>query len=96
MGKLKGKFKGLKDSSLFASSIIFESHSKLFQSLERSNPTQYDKIMDQVYRKTHIGGGAHRHFDGTHTFKGSHDAIKKETGSIDAVEYIKSHFNELV
>lgn len=96
MGKLKGKFKGLKDSGLFASSIVFESHSKLFQFLEKSNPTQYDRIMDQVYRETHIGGGAHRHFDGTHTFKGSYDAIKEATGSVDAVEYIKSHFNELV
>ena len=96
MGKLKSRFKGLKDSSLFASSIAFDSHPKLFQFLERSNPTQYDKIMDQVYRETHIGGGTHRHFDGSHTLKGSYDAIKEATGSVEPVEYIKSQFNELV
>ena len=99
MGQLKNKkskFRGLKDQSLFASSVIFESHPKLFQSLERQSPSQYDKIMDQVYRDTHIGGGSHRHFDGAHTFKGSYDAIKKSTGSVDPVEYLKSHFNEFV
>lgn len=98
MGKLKrkNKFKGLKDSGLFASSIIFESHPKLFQALERYNPIQYDKIMDQFYQETHIGGGVHRHFDGSHTFKGSYDKIKEATGSVNPVEYLKSHFNELV
>ena len=92
----KSKFKGLKDQSLFASSIIFESHPKLFQTLEKHSPTQYDKIMDQVYRETHIGGGTHRHFDGSHTFKGSYDKIKEATGSVDLVKYLKAHFNELV
>ena len=99
LGKLKNKksiFKGIKDQSLFGSSIIFESHPQLFQILEKQNPTQYDKIMDQFYRETHIGGGAHRHFDGSHTFKGSYDKIKEATGSVDLVEYFKSHFNEFV
>ena len=99
MAKLKNKkskFKGLKDQSLFASSIIFESHPKLFQALEKHIPTQYDKIMDQVYRDTHIGGGTHRHFDGSHTLKGSYDKIKEVTGSVDSIQYLKSHFNELV
>lgn len=92
----KTKFKGLKDQNLFASSIIFESHPKLFQALERHTPTQYDKIMDQVYRETHIGGGTHRHFDGSHTLKGSYDKIKEATGSVEPVEYLKAHFNEFV
>ena len=92
----KSKFKGLKDSGLFASSIILDSHAKLFQALEKHSPTQYDKIMDQVYRETHIGGGTHRHFDGSHTFKGSYDKIKETTGSVDIIKYFKSHFNEFV
>ena len=97
MGKLKNKrFQGVKDQSLFASSVIFESHPKLFQALEGCNPTEYDKIMDQIYRETHIGGGAHRHFDGSHTLKGSYDKIKETAGSVDPVEYLKSHFEELV
>ena len=99
MGNLKNKksrFKGLKDHSLFSSSIIFESHPKLFQALERHSPSQYDRIMDQVYRETHIGGGTHRHFDGSHTFKGSYDKIKEATGSVDPVKYLKAHFNEFI
>ena len=94
-GKFK-KFQGLKDQSLFASSSVFESHPKLFQALEGHSPTQYDKIMDKVYKETHIGGGAHRHFDGSHTFKGGWDKIKAAEGSVDPVEYLKSHFKELV
>lgn len=92
----KNKFKGLADHGLFASSVIFESHPKLFKLLERKDPTQYDKIMDQVFRETHIGGGTHRTFDGSHTFKGSYDTIKNTTGSVDIVEFFKLHFNELV
>ena len=97
MGKLKNKrFQGLKDQSLFAGSLVFESHPKLFQALEGHSPTEYDKIMDQVYRETHIGGGAHRHFDDSHTLPGSHNKIKEATGSVDPIEYLKSHFKEFV
>ena len=97
VGKLKNKkFQGLKDQSLFASSLVFESHPKLFQALEGQSPTQYDKIMDTVYRETHIGGGSHRHFDGSHTLKGGYDKIKEVTGSVDPVEYLKSQFKEFV
>ena len=92
----KSRFRGLKDSSLFTSSITFESHSKLFQILERKNPTQYDRIMDQTYRETYIGGGGHRHFDGSHTLIGNYRKIKETTGSVDVLEYFKSHFNEFV
>ena len=97
-GRLKNKsFQGLKDQSLFASSVVFESHPKLFQALEGRSPSRYDKIMDQTYRDTHIGGGAHRHFDGSHTFKGSYDTIKSSIrGLVDPVEYLKAHFKELV
>ena len=95
MGKLKKKkFQGL-NQSLFAGSLVLDAHPKLFQALEGHSPTRYDKIMDQVYRETHIGGGAHRHFDGSHTLKGSYDKIKKIDGSVDPVEYLKSHFKEL-
>ena len=94
--KKKKTFQGLKDQSLFTSSVLLESHPKLFQALEGYSPSHYDKIMDQCYRETHIGGGAHRHFDGSHTLKGSYEAIKKATGSVDPVEYLKSLFKELV
>ena len=94
MGQLKEKrhFQGLRDQSLFASSVILESHPKLFQALEGYSPSHYDKIMDQCYRETHIGGGAHRHFDGSHTLKGSYEAIKKATGSVDPVGVFKIAF----
>lgn len=96
MKKNKINFQGLKDQSLFASALLLESHPKLFQALEGYSPSQYDKIMDQVYRETHIGGSAHRHFDGSHTLQGSYEAIKKATGSVDPIEYLKSHFKEFI
>lgn len=92
----KRRFRGLKDSSLFGSTIAFETHSKLFQMFERKTPTQYDKIMDQTYRETYIGGGTHRHFDGSHTLLGSYHKIRETKGSVDIVEYFKAHFNEFV
>ena len=90
------KFQGLKDQGLFASSLFLESHPELFKAIEGHKPSSYDKIMDQVYRETHIGGGTHRSFDGSHTFKGSYDKIKEVAGSVDLVEYLKSHFKEFV
>ena len=90
----KNSFQGLKDPSLFASTVFLETHKNLFKFLE--NQSQYDKIMDMVYSKTHIGGGFHRSFDGSHTLAGSYKAIKEQTGSVDFFEYIKAHFNELV
>ena len=52
--------------------------------------------MDAAYNKTHIGGGFHRSFDGSHTFKGSYDAIKDRVGEVDPVQYVQAHFRELV
>ena len=90
------KFKGIGDQSLFVSSLFLDQHSQLFKTLESSNPSQYDQIMDAVYSKTHIGGNTHRHFDGSHTLLGSYNKIKEATSSVDIVEYCKSHFNELI
>ena len=98
MDKLKKikKIKGLRDSSLFASAVMLDAHPKLFQYFEKHSPTQYDKIMDNVYNKNHIGGSTHRHFDGSHTFKGSYGRISEVKGSVDFVEYFKSHYKEFV
>ena len=52
--------------------------------------------MDSAYNKMHIGGRAHRHFDGSHTFKGSYETISKKTGSVDFFEYFKSHYREFI
>ena len=94
--KPKKKFQGLKDPSLFASAMFLETHKGFFKFLENHSPSQYSKIMDEVYNKTHIGGGSHRSFDGFHTLVGSYKAIKDQTGSVDFFEYIKAHFNEFV
>ncbi|WP_419933238.1 hypothetical protein [Candidatus Poriferisodalis sp.] len=40
-------------------------------------PTIYDKAMDAVYIETHIGGGAHRLFDGGHTISGAFKAASE-------------------
>lgn len=37
--------------------------------------TIYDKAMDAVYNRTHIGGFDHRLFDGSHTLWGAWDAV---------------------
>lgn len=88
--------KTIKDSSLFVSSFATEAYSDLFKFLEHTTPREYDKIMDQVYNSTHIGGGGHRSFDGSHTISGSWDKIKAETGDVDFGKFINAHFNELV
>ena len=92
----KSKFRGIQDQGIFASSVVLDSHEKLFQALESNNPSRYDQIMDKTYRETHIGGGTHRHFNSSHTFVGSYNKIKESEGSVDITEYIKAHFNELV
>jgi hypothetical protein len=86
----------LTDGAFFAPSVTTEANGKLFQFLERSNPTEYDRIMDAVYRETGIGGGTHRTFDGTHTLRGSWEAIEGQVGDVGLFEYIKAHANELV
>ena len=48
--------------------------------------------MDKVYNETHIGGGFHRTFDGSHTLKGSYDAIKAEKGEVGISEFFEAHF----
>ena len=97
MGKLKSAtIKEVKDNGLFASSVFMENHADLFRSLENTSPHEYSKIMDKVYNDTHIGGGFHRTFDGSHTLKGSYDAIKNEVGEVDLTEFFKAHFRELV
>jgi hypothetical protein len=84
------------DQSIFATSEVTEANSKLFQFLEHKTPADYDKIMDMVYRETHIGGGFHRHFDSSHTLAGSFEKIKEATGDVDFTKYLKAHINELV
>ena len=97
MGKLKKvAVKGIKDNGLFASSIFLEKHADLFRFLEGTSPHEYGQIMDKVYNDTHIGGGFHRHFDGTHTLKGSYDAIKNELGEVEPTQFFEAHFRELV
>ena len=97
MSKLKKPiFKGIKDNGLFASSLFLEQNDKLFKFLEGTSPHEYSKIMDEVYNKTHIGGGFHRSFDGSHTIKGSYDAIKDSTRAVDPVQYVEAHARELV
>jgi len=86
----------IKDQFLFSVDVVTESFKGMFKELEHHTPTTYDKIMDAVYRETHIGGGMHRMFDGNHTFSGSYEAIKSMTGQVDAFDFIKAHVNEVV
>jgi hypothetical protein len=84
------------EQTIFSMGAVTETYDGLFQFLERHSPTEYDKIMDRVYAETHIGGGQHRAFDGSHTFAGSYESIADATGDMVASEYLKAHLNELV
>jgi hypothetical protein len=86
----------LPEKTIFSMGAVTETYNGLFQFLERHSPIEYDRIMDRVYAETHIGGGQHRAFDGSHTFAGSYQTIAEATGDVDASEYFKAHLNELV
>jgi hypothetical protein len=88
--------KKIMDMSLFACSTFTEVHRGFFQSLENTKASNYDQIMDRIYNDNHIGGGFHRHFDGSHTLVGSYQKIHAAEGQVDAVDYAKSHWDELV
>ena len=82
--------------SLFGTSLFLKQNKDLFRFLEGTSSDRYGTIMDAFYAKTHIGGGFHRHFDGTHTLRGSYEAIKDRTGTVEMAPFIKAHFNDLV
>ena len=86
----------LAEKTIFSLGAVTETYDGLFGFLERHSPTEYDRIMDRVYAETHIGGGQHRSFDGSHTFAGSYQTIAEATGDVDGSEYFKAHLNELV
>ena len=46
------------------------------QSLVSGTPTIYDRAMDATYNATHISGGLHRMFDGSHTIPGAFRAVR--------------------
>ena len=97
MGRLNKKvLKGIKDQGIFASSLYLEQHAGLFKFLENTSPHKYSQIMDEVYNKTYIGGGFHRHFDGSHTIKGSYDVIKDKVGEVDPSQFVEAHFRDFV
>ncbi|MCY4262559.1 MAG: hypothetical protein OXC97_04495 [Candidatus Dadabacteria bacterium] len=50
---------------------------ELLGRITASAATDFDKAMDSLYLKTHIGGGNHRMFDGGHTLGGAWKNIDK-------------------
>ena len=88
--------KTIKDSTLFSAAFSSETYKDFFQFLERKNPMDYDKIMDKAYAESHIGGGGHRSFDGSHTLGESWEKIQEATGDVELAKFAKAHFNELV
>ena len=46
------------------------------QGMVSGAPTIYDRAMDATYNATHIGGGFHRMFDGSHTIPGAFEAVR--------------------
>lgn len=91
-----GGIKNIKEQFSLAATLLLEKNKDFFRFLEGTSPSEYDKIMDSVYTSTYVGGGFHRHFDGTHTFYGSYEAIKEQFGTVEIHPYIDAHFKDLV
>lgn len=61
-----------------ASSFLADSDLlKYLESLTKSTSTIYDKALDSEYLKTHIGGGDHRLFDGSHDLFNAWNKVKE-------------------
>ena len=62
--------------SLLANAEASTSVNGWIQSLVSGTPTIYDRAMDSTYNATHMGGGLHRMFDGSHTIPGAFRAVR--------------------
>lgn len=91
-----------KGASSLASALAFLQTPDLLkwtENLTKGAATVYDKAMDAEYLRTHIGGGAHRLFDGGHTIIGSweavKDAMKGDSTAQEIVEWTKAYMKDL-
>ncbi|MBT4062549.1 MAG: hypothetical protein HON33_01640 [Flavobacteriaceae bacterium] len=57
--------------------------------------TIYDVKIDEFYNKTHIGGGTHRHFDGSHTPIQMWEKVKETLPNDTNIEELKNYFLSL-
>ena len=62
--------------SLLANADLSRAINDWLQGLVAGTPTIYDRAMDATYNATHIGGGLHRMFDGSHTIPGAFQAVR--------------------
>ena len=62
--------------SLLASEEASTAVNGWIQGLVSGTPTIYDRAMDATYNATHIGGGLHRMFDGSHTIPGAFQTVR--------------------
>ena len=61
---------------LLANADLSRAINDWLQGLVAGAPTIYDRAMDATYNATHIGGGLHRMFDGSHTIPGAFQAVR--------------------
>ena len=61
---------------LLANADLSRAINDWLQGLVAGTPTIYDRAMDATYNATHIGGGLHRMFDGSHTIPGAFQAVR--------------------
>ena len=57
--------------------------------------TVYDSKIDKFYNDTHIGGFAHRHFDGSHTPLQMWEKVKEALPNDTNIEELKNYFLSL-
>ena len=61
---------------LLANADLSRTINDWLQGMVSGSPTIYDRAMDATYNTTHIGGGFHRMFDGSHTIPGAFEAVR--------------------
>lgn len=98
---IKDKYKKVSDS-LTGVSIPFLSSPELLnwsENITKGTATIYDKSLDMVYLKTHIGGGNHRMFDGGHDLFSAWDKVKMaksdDTSTEEIIAYVSAIWKDL-
>lgn len=60
--------------------------------IDDTSPTAYDAKIDEIYNQTHIGGGNHRLFDGSHTPSAMWEKVKEALPDDSRTDEIKNYF----
>jgi hypothetical protein len=98
---IKDRYKKVSDS-LTGVSLPFLSSPELLnwsENITKGTATIYDKSLDMVYLKTHIGGGNHRMFDDSHDLFSAWDKVKiaktDDSSTEEIIAYVSAIWKDL-